>query len=565
MSQGLGAADSGNVFEQRAEYLSAEELLEWTKLSSKEEATVKKLMGSGAKLLVGPRGCGKSTLMRIAYFRLIESQESVPVYVNFARSLALEPYFHTRSDAIRIFRHWVIAKILVGLGKYFEDSGLSVPTRLQEGIEVSDRYVRQLEAGADSAPLPTEWGAPSSLVDSLESLCAEMRIPRVVLLLDDAAHAFSAEQQREFFEVFRELRTRAVCPKAAVYPGVTSYSPNFHVGHEAEVLEAWLGVDDPAYLSSMRSLLERRFPSSIREALADKPDLVDYLALASFGLPRGFINMLSELVGLEAEEGSANRPRVLAPKIVENYAQSVIKIYVSLGSKLPKLKNYVDAGTTARRKIIQWVKHHNLQTTSVLRRAYTVGIDEPVARNVERILHMMEYAGLIREAGSVSRGARSFRRYQVHFGLLISENALALGRSPSIKATNEALLTRDSQALVRLRSVSILSAQEQDACTLNLLPCSKCSTPRAFPEQRYCTSCGSELRDGSVYLELLNTPVEALPLPKAKIEGILSATSLRTVHDILMDDEAQQLRNVPRVGRVWSKRIRTAAEEFVSV
>jgi hypothetical protein len=54
--------------------------------------------------------------------------------------------------------------------------------------------------------------------------------------MDDAAHAFSQKQQGEFFEVFRELRSRRVACKAAVYPGVTSYSPNMQVGHEAELL-----------------------------------------------------------------------------------------------------------------------------------------------------------------------------------------------------------------------------------------------------------------------------------------------------------------------------------------
>lgn len=78
-------------------------------------------------------------------------------------------------------------------------------------------------------------------------------------------------------------------------------------------------------------------------------------------------------------------------------------------------------------------------------------------------------------------------------------------------------------------------------------------------------NCGAELKDGSVYLDLLRTPIDALPLPKAKVDGIKQYTAIRSVHDILMDDEAQHLRRVPRIGPVWSKRIRTVADEFVSV
>ncbi|MFL6586298.1 MAG: ATP-binding protein [Luteimonas sp.] len=524
---------------------------------------MRKLMGAGAKLLVGPRGCGKSTLMRLAFFRLVQSRESLPVYVNYAKSLALEPFFHSRSDAIKVFRQWVLAKILVGLEESFREMRLATSPSWASAIESASRFVKSLESGAETSPLDSGWGAPSTFLEELEQLCRELNLPRVVLFLDDAAHAFSAEQQREFFEIFRELRSKSVAPKAAVYPGITSYSPNFHVGHEAEVIEAWLGVDDPAYLTSMRTLVDRRFPDDLKARLSDKEDVVDYLALAAFGLPRGFINMLSEVLGLE-DDATSNRPRMIAPKVVESHVQSVLMIYSSLSSKVPKLKNYVDAGDLAWKRIREWITRHNA-THGTNRKASIVGIAEPIPHNLERILHMMEYAGLLRDYGSSSRGPLSFRKYQIHFGSLISDNALSLGRSVSIKAVNDALMSRDSQALVRLRSGSILTESELQACTLSLLPCDNCSVPRSFPEQKFCMNCGAELRDGSVYLDLLRTPIASLPLPSAKIEGVIANTSLRTVHDILMDDEAQQLRKVPRIGPVWSKRIRTVAEEFVSV
>jgi ABC-type arginine transport system ATPase subunit len=552
-----------NVFEQRAEFLTSEELERWTRLTAREEGIVRKLMGAGAKLLVGPRGCGKSTLMRLAYFRLIRSGESIPVYVNYARSLALEPFFHSRSDAIKVFRQWVIAKVVVGVSEALTELGRDLSSDWAQAFEDASRFIKALEAGVEAPSLPVEWGAPSTLLERLEGLCNYISVPRAVLLLDDAAHAFSAEQQREFFEIFRELRSKFVAPKAAVYPGITSYSPNFHVGHEAEVIEAWLGVDDPAYLSSMRTLVDRRLPESLRSRLSDKEDIVDYLALAAFGLPRGFINMLSEVVGLE-DESSSSRPRAVAPKVVEGHVESVIKVYSGLASKVPKLRNYVEAGDKAWRRLIEWLVRYNT-THGGARKATVVGIAEPIPQNLLRILHMMEYAGLVRDAGTASRGHMSFRRYQIHFGLIVSQNALVLGRNPSIKTVNDELLARDSQAIVRLRSASILTNEELAACTLSLLPCGNCGTPRAFPEQRFCMNCGAELRDGSVYLDLLRTPIDDLPLPRAKIDGISGHTSLKTVHDILMDDEAQELRRVPRIGPVWSKRIRTVAEEFVSV
>ncbi len=78
--------------------------------------------------------------------------------------------------------------------------------------------------------------------------------------MDDAAHAFMQQQQREFFEVFRALRSRTVACKAAIYPGVTSYSPFFNVGHEAEEIEVWIRTDSAEYTDAMRSIFAARFP-----------------------------------------------------------------------------------------------------------------------------------------------------------------------------------------------------------------------------------------------------------------------------------------------------------------
>jgi len=77
--------------------------------------------------------------------------------------------------------------------------------------------------------------------------------------------------------------------------------------------------------------------------------------------------------------------------------------------------------------------------------------------------------------------------------------------------------------------------------------------------------CGRELSDASIYEELLKTPIHALPLTQKKLEGILQYTSIRTVNDILLDEENQQLHSVPHIGPVWATRIRRAADEFVSV
>src|SRR6185312_16200722 len=137
--------------------------------------------------------------------------------------------------------------------------------------------IQRLENG-DAPEVFEQTLAPSQLVELLELWADRAGLRRCVLLMDDAAHAFSPEQQREFFEVFRELRSRRVSGKAAVYPGITSYSPHFQVGHEAEILEAWYQPEEVGYLESMRGLVKKRLPADLAAKLVDRQELVDYLA-----------------------------------------------------------------------------------------------------------------------------------------------------------------------------------------------------------------------------------------------------------------------------------------------
>lgn len=344
-TQVSSVADSellASVFEERAENLSKRELSEWTTETPRDREILSKLKGPGAKLLSGPRGSGKSTLLRRAYYDLLDSDVALAGYVNYARSLPLEPLFHKKANAHELFRQWVLNKIIYGIADSFTELRRSLPNGLAERAEKAKLLIHALETSED-APKVERPIAPSELLLLLERWTKESGFKRCVLLLDDAAHAFSPEQQREFFEIFRELRSRIVSAKAAVYPGITSYSPHFHVGHEAELVQAWYAPDDPNYLTVMRSLAERRLPPEMFRRLAGREDLVDYLALSSFGLPRGFLVMLSQVLGVEEDEST--KPTIQgAEQAVKTYVSSVQGIFTALSSKLPRFKNFIEIG-----------------------------------------------------------------------------------------------------------------------------------------------------------------------------------------------------------------------------
>jgi hypothetical protein len=550
--------DQANLFEERAENLSRDELSNWTTLTSKDLLNIRKLKGAGAKLLIGPRGCGKSTLMRKAYFDLLADRTAFPIYVNYSRSLALEPLFHSNANAVLLFRQWVLCKIAREARVSADELELKLPPDLARIATLADSLITGLERGEAPAE-PDLLLAPSELVTWLEAACASLGVPRAVLLLDDAAHAFSEEQQAEFFEIFRQLRSKSVAPKAAVYPGITSYSPNFHIGHEAEELNAWYDAGDPQYVASMKDLIQRRFGKDLQRKLEGKQEQVELLALVAFGIPRGFLNMISAL--LDQTPGRSGWSEVRP--IIEPHAESVRKIFKSLTLRLPKFRHFVDLGMELDRAVIEQIRRYNLIHGAGPRKTTTVGIEEPITPNLERVLHMLEYSGVLRDTGTQSRGG-SFRRYMIHHALVATDNALALGRSFSIRAVCDSLSGNTSQSLVRVKAKRLLGDDYEGRCKLSLSPCPKCGTERAFSEQRYCMRCGTELRDGSIYDELLRASIENLPLPERKIQDIIEHTPFRTVNDILADDR-QRLLGIRGIGPIWAKRIRGSAEEFVSM
>lgn len=567
MSQRTAGAVQGDeelraTFEERAEYLSEKELLELSATMPHDAAVLAKLKGAGAKLLTGPRGSGKSTLLRRAYFDLLRGDQVLPVYVNYSRSLALEPLFHRHADALQLFRQWLLAKIVKGVGTAFSDLEHAPPAGLADLVGRSTALIEALEAGHADDPRSASL-APSSLLLLLEGWAVDTKRKRCVLLLDDAAHAFSSEQQREFFEVFRSMKSRAVAAKAAVYPGVTSYAPTFHVGHEAEVVEAWFSPEAADYLDVMRDVYDRRFSWLGGQRKGRFSPLVDYLAYASFGLPRGFLNMLSFLLAVD-EDRKLRPTRARAEQAVELYAASVRSIFGSLANKLPRFSNFVSIGQELDAAMIQAVRQFNYRRDPN-KKGVILGIAEPMGPELSRILEFMEYAGMVRRVGPFSRGNRGvYTRYSIHYALLLSENALNLGKEASLENETAALRRRDAHAVRHTRGETLLGEDFRARCTLNLAPCHNCGTPRASADARFCIHCGAQLAEVSVYEALLQTSISKLPLTRLKIDG-LRRVGMKTVQDILLDDESRKVRSVPSVGPVWAKRIRNAAEEFVGV
>ncbi|MFC5940465.1 AAA family ATPase [Micromonospora harpali] len=555
---------TGSIFEERAENLTRGQLESWTTLSSRESKVVAKLKGTGAKLLIGPRGSGKSTLMLLAYYQLLDNNEVLPVYVNYAKHLAVEPIFKTRPDATELFRQWVLAKVVLGLHET-EISALSPSEDEWVDLVASSReFVEDLEIG--TVPDGAARMSPTRLISHINRCIAAAGRKRAVLFFDDAAHAFSAQQQREFFEIYRQLRTRTIAPKAAVYPGVTNYSANMHIGHDAEVLEAWYRADDPAFVESMQDVLSRRLPVQMRaEFDGDRAELLHYLALASFGLPRNFLTMIQEVLDFDEDEGSHKSPsRRHADLAVERNVAIVRSVFESTGDKIPRYLNLIAEGRRLEDAFLNHISRSN-STKPVGQKVVAVGVKRPIPKEFQQVLDLMAYAGIIRKLDSQSRGSAGvFERYEMHSGFIISSNAFSLGRNPSTRDIVTCFLRRPTAGIVRGRPEAWLGEDYRSRCTLNLTACSNCGAPRVSEDAQFCMKCGRPLSDKSIYHEILQRPLTDLPIPEKKKKA-LKNTNLSSVQDVLLDVEFKELLRGHYIGAKWAKKIFSAAEEYVSV
>lgn len=555
------AVQEEEVFEERAENLPADRFREWTQTSSFEQQVLRQLTAPGPRLLSGPRGCGKSTLLRLAAERMRESGHDVPIYVNYGKSMFIEPAFKQRSDADGFFQDWLVARIV---------TAASTELAFHEGSSLSElaRRCEEFTRSAEVDALTPRLGlpGPTALAELLLEWARSHARKRVVLLLDDAAHAFVPEQQRVFFEFLRNIRSPGVTYKAAIYPGVTEFSPNFHVGHDAKIVRAWVAVEGRDYLDFMRSIFHARFPDKLRSRISD--DLVDFFAGAAFGIPRAFISMVEAY----SDSVPANPGRIagVANTVVAEHAQQLLKLYGSLARKLPAYSRYVEHGMTVQERMVRELAQLNatrFNRNEETDQALDVGVRLPVPKRLATIFSLLEYAGVIRQTfENVSLGEQiAYTKISVHSSLLIAGNALRFGKNPTIGQRAHALVRSSrSRSYKRLMGEALLTKEEAASCTLAVGTCQNCGAERLSEASRFCHVCGTELVDESRFASLLRTTIDALPLTPKKIRS-LEAQGFDTVEDIIRDRGHEQIRQARRVGPTWAGRIYSIAEEFVSV
>ncbi|MEH6490943.1 hypothetical protein [Halopseudomonas sp.] len=556
-------------FIEQAEYIDTEKFAELTIEHPEEEAILRKLMGGGAKLLIGPRGCGKSTLMLKAFHQMLKSvgAQALPVYVNFKLALKVEPLYSKGANAPFWFKGWLSLKVLEALRLTLEQiDGVDFPESFPKKDFVEKALVK-IEAGVTENAEIDRFSVPF-LQEIIHEILDRNSINRCVLLIDDAAHAFLGKQQEDFFDFFRAVKSKSISPKAAVYPGVTSHSPSFQVGHDAEQIDVWVKPSGDHYERFMMEMARKRFEGTQVRLTDENKDDVAFLAYCSFGIPRAFLGMLRSIYNSPESyfntDGTLSKSKVLA--LSRSGKEMSHGVYTSLETKVPSLKSYVMNGDVIYRALLDNIKEFN-SGKERSEQTMQFGIRIPLDPNLEKVISFYQYAGLVMSIGEFSRGENGvFAVYEVHIGDLVTDNAIVGRRTKSISLFLEVLRAKKHSSWPRTFSNRIFEATRlsSDDFRISLPHCQVCGKERVTPEAHFCSFCGSRLKSSSTYEQLADQDISVLDISSAIKDRIKKHSQIRKVRDILIDNSREQLMAIKYIKKARSVKIVSAAEEYVS-
>ncbi|WP_343577270.1 zinc ribbon domain-containing protein [Pseudomonas sp.] len=558
-------------FEERADQLSLKDIDECLADGEIFKSARLKLLAPGAKLLIGPRGTGKTHLMRYTYAHAMHSKSSpLVLYASFNRYLHLEPLLKKSPDALKRFHTWVVARLLLSVYDYLNDAELSSDQFSASGFTYGEGELRQLvallERGSGDELYETVGRnlTVEHVHGAVHCLMGSLKRSRCVILLDDAALSLSDQYLVSFFEIFRLLKSEGVAPKASVYPGSTQYGPTFHASHEAEEVHLWLSIEDPDYSSIMGDIATRRL--SLEESNAMNPDILELFKYVAFGIPRVFLRLLREY--FDSKPGTSQQK---VNKIVERQAALIGAEYDSLGLKLQQFSSIVTIGRKFFDRVISDVTV--AQGEDSTKRNITIGLRQGDDRTplADRMIRFLVEVGLLYPLQAVSHGAnRKYDRFIPHIAFLYQQGAFREGRKATLKALPELMRQPSVKHPIRRELTTLLSADEISGLKLDLPPCQNCGAQRYNDSQLFCHQCGEQLVASSLFEECMKLPLENVPgISSALIARIHRDTKIKTIgHVVASQNASSDLQRANYVGPVRAEsiinKVALTVEEFLS-
>lgn len=416
----------------RTEDIRTDEILNLFVGTDRDLSLIAALKAPNPLIIEGSRGTGKSFLLRVCEQQQIndfQKDRTLPVYISFVKSSLL----HAKNP--EQFQHWMLARICSRLLRALYSSGLLGSTphalKLLAGGDFADatrttRLETIAKAYEDSYKAPgievDDHGVPEveELRDTIQDLCQNLGIRNFNLLFDEAAHIFRPEQQRQFFTLFRDLRSPYLTCNAAVYPGVTMYGSTFEATHDARIESLHRDISDPNYRNQMREIIFKQAGSELQLAIEKNGENFDALAYAVSGNPR----LLLKTVALTPTLRSSEVQSVLK----EFYRSSIWAEHSGLAERYAGHKSLIDWGLKfmneiaipdAIKKNESWSKEEKSERTCI----FWIHQDAPEA--VKEGLRLLTYTGIVNKMddGVIATRSEVGSRFAINVGCLSASAA----------------------------------------------------------------------------------------------------------------------------------------------
>ncbi|WP_082494227.1 ORC-CDC6 family AAA ATPase [Methylobacterium sp. Leaf106] len=565
----------------RCEDLLYEQISQVSVLGDFERKLIDALKGSGANLLEGARGVGKSMLLRMAEIELdaaFSKDRKLAVYVNFKTSTLLEGVKADERDAFQI---WVNIKLLEAFHEkllslkliakggaqdpYYRVFGVASVEETKSLIEDKIHLLQKLAFSKDKAEVITEIGSDflskaqdtSFLATVFRDACERFKLNKIVFFFDEAAHTFIPEQQTIFFEIFKLLHGGKIACKAAVYPTVTHYGRNFEVGQDAIILSVFRFDPGEAGRKEnrehFRAILEKRLPktSGVRKKIFTKGAELDLCIDLSNGNPRALLHIINSALS----SGSLS-DRSVNLAVQEYVDQALLPYHQSLSKRLPTYAAHIRVGLDLLRGyLIPEIRAKNHRKTKSEYQSAFFTLQRDMSPNLKLALDILCYSGMTSQMGTVKiAGGHTGPRYLVNLSVMATEKAFD---TPRVSDAISRL------SLTDYREFSSSDSQIDNYLSELLSPTSTCMecTASLKADAKYCSECGALVVKKSIVSSLLEESVDSLSLSERLRDRVRAR--FPTVGAVVQAKRSE-LMVVPYIKDVRSRIIKNAADEFIS-
>lgn len=450
----------------RTEDIRPEFILDLYADTTQDKRIIELLKSPTPTILEGSRGTGKSFLCRVAEAHLLKAFEEkriLPIYVSFVKSSLLQ------SSDPNQFLNWMLARLCSRIVRTLYQTGLLAKpastvslltgsqtafdmgeTRLEKVAKEYEETYKRPGAVVDNSGIPTV----EDLKDAVEDICREKDIERLAIFFDEAAHIFRPEQQRQFFTLFRDLRSPFMSCNAAVYPGVTFYGQTFQTTHDATIVALVRNPLEQDYLKGMREIVQKQADTDLSAAIERNRGNFHALAYSVSGNPR----LLLKTIGIAPHLQTSEVKRVLK----EFYRADIWSEHSTLADKYRGHRPLIDWGREFIEKTVipdstkkneLWEKEGKPESTCF----FWIHRDAPAV--VYEALRILSYTGIVTQidSGVVATRGEIGTRYAVNLGCLAAPSAEPIpvltkfGRSLSVKRFTE--YGANYSAFTRLTSI----------------------------------------------------------------------------------------------------------------